>query len=299
MIPTPHPSTLCRSQFRAWMALTAILFAPWSLSAQEKTALHYIADGFDFPVGKPDADGYYKARGYYPNGHLGEDWNGKGGGNTDRGDPIYAAAHGVVVYSDDFKAGWGNVVIIRHAYRDRTGQVKFIDGLYGHLDRRLVSLGDKVMRGDKIGTMGCGPHDMYYAHLHFEIRHDVRVGMNRSKYKRDFSVYHSPTHFIRENRRLRLENRRVPIPVDTFSKSNLNEMLTSRIGVPEIQPPDAGALERPRVPGVVETAIATQTDNKTEPVADRGGFWSRLLEYLGVGGGTTPATGEKPGPPAP
>ncbi|HEY1080753.1 MAG TPA: hypothetical protein VGE29_00740, partial [Prosthecobacter sp.] len=49
-----------------------------------------LADGFDFPVGKPDAAGYYKARGYWPNGHMGEDWNGNGGGDSDLGAPIYA-----------------------------------------------------------------------------------------------------------------------------------------------------------------------------------------------------------------
>ena len=43
------------------------------------------ADGFDFPVGPPDAKNYYKARGFLPKGleHLGEDWNGTGGRNTD------------------------------------------------------------------------------------------------------------------------------------------------------------------------------------------------------------------------
>ena len=80
-----------------------------------------LADGFDFPVGRPDASGYYKARGFWPNGHLGEDWNGRGGGNTDLGDPVYACADGVVVHSRDVRVGWGNVVIIRHAYRDNRG----------------------------------------------------------------------------------------------------------------------------------------------------------------------------------
>ncbi|NOY00904.1 MAG: M23 family metallopeptidase, partial [Verrucomicrobia bacterium] len=74
------------------------------------TITHYLADGFDYPVGKPNATGYYKARGFYPNGHLGEDWNGRGGGNTDQGDPVYSIAHGVVVYSADFRSGWGNVI---------------------------------------------------------------------------------------------------------------------------------------------------------------------------------------------
>lgn len=29
--------------------------------------------GFDFPVGKPDTEGFYKSRGYWPNGHLSEE----------------------------------------------------------------------------------------------------------------------------------------------------------------------------------------------------------------------------------
>src|SRR5205085_6221457 len=48
-----------------------------------ETAFVKIADGFDFPVGKPDAQGYYKARGFRSHGHLGEDWDGIRGGDTD------------------------------------------------------------------------------------------------------------------------------------------------------------------------------------------------------------------------
>src|SRR5260370_1407971 len=33
-----------------------------------------IADGFDFPLGSPNADGYCKSRGFSIVGHLGEDW---------------------------------------------------------------------------------------------------------------------------------------------------------------------------------------------------------------------------------
>jgi hypothetical protein len=50
------------------------------------TTLIKLADGFDFPVGDAEAQGYYKARGFCPNGHPGEDWDGLGGGNSDLDD---------------------------------------------------------------------------------------------------------------------------------------------------------------------------------------------------------------------
>jgi hypothetical protein len=43
-----------------------------SISLRTETAFTKLADGFDFPVGIPDGQGYYKARGFRPNGHLGE-----------------------------------------------------------------------------------------------------------------------------------------------------------------------------------------------------------------------------------
>lgn len=243
------------------------------------TTTHYIADGFDYPVGPPDATNYYKARGYYPNGHLGEDWNGKGGGNTDEGDPIYNIAHGVVVYSDDFKKGWGNVVIIRHAYREKNGQIAYIDSLYGHLKVRNVRLGEKVTRGQKVGTMGRGPYNMYYAHLHFEIRKNLAVGMNRSDFKRDYSVYHSPTHFIEKYRRLRPEYRRVKIPVDTFKKSNPNLFTMEKVAAPTVR--SRGAASRPNVPRVVREAIDTQTDAQPADSEKQKGLWNKIRNFLG------------------
>ena len=91
--------------------------SPLMVNSQMDTAFIKLADGFDFPVGKPDGQGYYMARGFRSRGHLGEDWDGIGGGDTDLGDPIYAIARGVVILSEDVKLGWGNVIIIRHAFR--------------------------------------------------------------------------------------------------------------------------------------------------------------------------------------
>ena len=108
-----------------------------------------LADGFDYPVGKPDAKGYYKARGMRLTRpvHFGEDWNGLGGGDSDLNDPIYACGDGVVTFAADVKVGWGRVVLIRHAYREpATGQVKYVDSQYGHLRSILVKKGENDRR---------------------------------------------------------------------------------------------------------------------------------------------------------
>ncbi|MEO0416083.1 MAG: M23 family metallopeptidase [Verrucomicrobiota bacterium] len=219
-----------------------------------------LADGFDYPVGKPDAKNYYTARGFIPHGHMGEDWNGTGGGNTDEGDPIYNIAHGVVLFSQDYKRGWGNVVIIRHAFRGSNGQISFVDSLYGHLKVRLVKVGDKVLRGQKIGTMGCGPHRMYLAHLHFEIRKDLRVGMRRDLYPKTYATYHSPRYFIDQHRKLRYESRTVRMPINTFQKSsNPNKVYTTKIEVPDVE---TEAEVKPAVPETVSTVIASEVEEE-------------------------------------
>jgi murein DD-endopeptidase MepM/ murein hydrolase activator NlpD len=179
----------------------------------------YLADGFDLPVGKPDAEGYYKARGYRPNGHLGEDWNGKGGGDTDLGDPVYAVGHGAVVYAQNFGHGWGNVVIIRHVYEEG-GQKKYVDSLYGHLDQIQTRYGVHVRRGQQIGTIGTGG-GLYDAHLHFEIRKELRLGMARHRFPRDDRAYYSPTDFILARRQLRASSATAMIPINTFAQFNL------------------------------------------------------------------------------
>ena len=85
-----------------------------------KFALVPLCDGFDFPVGKPDGNGYYRSRGLRLKSprHMGEDWNGNKGGNSDLGDPVYSVGHGVVTYAADARGAWGKGVIVRHAFRE-------------------------------------------------------------------------------------------------------------------------------------------------------------------------------------
>src|SRR5207302_3361138 len=171
-----------------------------SISFSSQTAFTKLADGFDLPVGKPDGRGYYKARGMRSHGHLGEDWDGVGGGDTDLGDPVYCIGDGVVVFARDCHQGWGNVIIVRHAYRDGLG-ARNVDSLYGHLQKLLVHRGQVVKRGQQIGAIG-NAHGLYDAHLHLEVRKNIAIGMSRDKFAQDLTNYYDPSDVILAHRHL-------------------------------------------------------------------------------------------------
>ena len=194
---------------------TLLIGTAFTAQAQTQTAFTRLADGFDFPVGKPDGKGYYKARGFRSNGHLGEDWDGLGGGNTDLRDPVYSIGDGVVVFARDVHLGWGNVVIVRHAFREG-GSIKNIDALYGHLNSILVRAGQRVMRGQQLATIG-NAHGVYDAHLHLEIRKNIGIGMSRAAFRRDFSNYYDPSKFLFSHRRLQTARTTYPIAMNTFA----------------------------------------------------------------------------------
>jgi hypothetical protein len=155
--------------------------------------------GFDYPVGPPDAARYFKARGFLPKGleHLGEDWNGAGGGNTDFGDYVYAAADGVVFFSDHVGPGWGNVIRMVHNYGTKESP-RYVETLYAHVSSSLVRPGYRMRRGEIIGTIG-NAKGKYHAHLHFEMRKqpgkDIRCG-----YDGDTLGFVDPTAFIEARR---------------------------------------------------------------------------------------------------
>jgi murein DD-endopeptidase MepM/ murein hydrolase activator NlpD len=177
-----------------------------------------LADGFDFPVGKPNAEGYYRSRGLRlrPPRHMGDDWNGRAGGNTDLGAPVYAIGDGIVTLAANARGAWGNVVMTRHAYRDpSSGKVRYIDTLNGHLDRILIRLGERVKRGQLIGTIGTNS-GMYPAHLHFEIRHNIRIGLHRESAPPTLEHWADPTAFIEGHRRLSRDRRPVPVPLNAY-----------------------------------------------------------------------------------
>ena len=115
--------------------------------------------------------------------------------------------------------GWGNVIIVRHAYREN-GTVQNIDSLYGHLDTILVRRGQAVSRGQKIGTIGTA-HGLYDAHLHLEIRKNIEIGMSRASFARDLSNYCDPSQFILSHRHLQGSLRKYRIAMNTFTRDML------------------------------------------------------------------------------
>ncbi|GAB4165778.1 MAG: hypothetical protein Fur0032_02740 [Terrimicrobiaceae bacterium] len=190
--------------------VAALVAAPSPQSARTR-----IADGFDQPVGKPDAEGYYTSRGFRANYHMGEDWNGIEGGNSDLGKPVYSTAHGIVVMARDVRMGWGNLVIVRHLYLDN-GQLKTADSVYAHLDRIMVREGQQIVKGQQVGTIGTN-RGMYTAHLHFEIRKNIFIGFNQRGFARDLTNYFVPGAFISQRRKLPGGNRSALVAINTFN----------------------------------------------------------------------------------
>jgi len=78
------------------------------------------------------------------------------------GQPVRAAADGVVVYSGSGLVGYGELVIVKHDEQWLSA--------YGHNRTRLVSEGARVRAGEQIAEMGRtgAARDM----LHFEIRYN-------------------------------------------------------------------------------------------------------------------------------
>lgn len=199
-------------RFLFWICLFAFM-AGLAAVPEANQARTRVADGFDQPVGKPDGEGYYMSRGFLSY-HPGEDWNGLGGGNSDLGAPVYSIGNGYVTYARDARMGWGNVVLVRHIFLEK-GQLQIVDSMYAHLDKILVKEGSQVKRGQQVGTIGTN-RGMYRAHLHFEIRKNLHIGINRSAFARDFTNYHRPSSFIAPRRQLPGGGRTAVIPINTY-----------------------------------------------------------------------------------
>lgn len=155
------------------------------------------ADGFDFPVGKPDAKEYYNAQPFTENGHLGDDWNAVTGGDSDLGDPIYAIGHGFVYSAKQEGPGWGYVIRLIHFHPNQ--EPEWIESLYAHCDSMLVKEGQAIKKGEQIGTIG-NADGAYLAHLHLEIRDSLEMPIGGG-YSSDTAGFLDPTAFIQQHRK--------------------------------------------------------------------------------------------------
>lgn len=155
------------------------------------------AGRFDFPLGSENGALSYNAQPFTKNRHLGDDLNGIGGENSDLGDPIYCVADGRVLLAREGGPGWGNIVIVLHAYLEN-GQRTYVQSYYAHVETMLVSTGDEVRRGQEIATVGTA-NGKYLAHLHFEMREFITPFVGPG-YREDTHGWIDPQKFIREHR---------------------------------------------------------------------------------------------------
>jgi len=103
--------------------------------------------------------------------------------------PIYATGDGVVVYADGGTT-YGNVVFVNHGYGFETR--------YGHMTHYIVSVGQKVKRGQVLGYVGNTGLSGGY-HLHYEVLYQGKFvnpisffqhDLNNSEYEKLIALGH-------------------------------------------------------------------------------------------------------------
>ena len=118
----------------------------------KETEVKYISSFFGY---RPDP--IYKVEKF----HSGFDFSATLGTET------YATGDGVVADVERNEWGYGNMVIIDHGYGYKTR--------YAHLQKAAVRKGQKVKRGQKIGTIGDSGKTTG-VHLHYEVlKNDVQI----------------------------------------------------------------------------------------------------------------------------
>jgi hypothetical protein len=155
------------------------------------------ATRFDYPLGSEHGAMAYNAQRFTENRHLGDDLNGIGGENSDLGDPIYAVADGRVLLAREGGPGWGNVIIVLHAYLKEGARI-YVQSYYGHVETILIHAGETVQRGQKIATVGTAD-GRYFAHLHFEMREFITPFIGPG-YREDTRGWLDPSAFIESHR---------------------------------------------------------------------------------------------------
>lgn len=132
--------------------------------------------------------------------HTGIDINIAGThGDGDEGYPVIAFAEGKVVSVSRHRV-WGWIILIEH---DKVPGYSKLWSQYAHVKFPCVAVGDYVMAGEAIASIGKGdPLAPFLAHLHFEIRKrpvapDYWPGMNKAEILAD---YIDPEAYIKQYR---------------------------------------------------------------------------------------------------
>lgn len=161
-------------QFLVVLALLAALacapaVAPATASVSAQDAPCGIVDALDYPLDIRDTlttryDDFGLFRSRFGGRHTGLDV-----AFNRRGEPVYAAARGLVTYADP--EGWDTekgVVIVRHTFPD--GNIYYT--LYGHMEQsddvQFPRVGMCIERGGVVGVVGWPSRGL--PHLHYEIR---------------------------------------------------------------------------------------------------------------------------------
>lgn len=200
---------------RRWIAFAAIRWQKVSPAGVGEVRL---ADGFDAPVGtaeerrSPDLwpgdwtdanpfGNYYRLRDSYYF-HTGADLNlNEPAWDSDRGKSVFAVASGTVTFAGR-RRHWGNVIVIRHDPLEPDGSTVY--SRYAHLGRMDVRRGQRVQRGQQIGTVGQDEYGGPF-HLHFDISPTEVLYNNPGDWpgldrRRLFRDYIDPKEFISEHR---------------------------------------------------------------------------------------------------
>jgi murein DD-endopeptidase MepM/ murein hydrolase activator NlpD len=114
------------------------------------------------------------------------------------GQPIYAAADGAVIATDQSDADFGNWVALQSNIQTLNGPEAIVT-LYGHMESFVVAVGQQLTQGDLIGYEGntgnttrllYGPERGY--HLHFGVYDADGFGVSEGKYTSVYGPYKVP-----------------------------------------------------------------------------------------------------------
>lgn len=179
--------------------------------------------------------------------HYGTDfgWSSKNGGKNQ---PIYAVEDGKIIYRQTQTTSGGKVIHIKH----NNGYVSE----YAHLDTWVVKKGDKVKRGQKIGTMGKSGNASG-EHLHLGVYKGTKIDYN------DKSKFVDPKKYLYTTQDQK-------VGATTAKKYDIKEFPTKKIN-------SADGLNVRNAPRVLLSKVVDWLPNKTEvEIIKTSGTWSKI-----------------------